>query len=349
VRAEKEGDIVDGLPGEEIVNSKLNFNTKFKEEWIGLTWAPPATKKFSAGLSTFVSSLNKSHGLGLDISALNEENDVGYYTVNRTYKYEEYALLWKLGMAMDLSKIRLGLTVTTPRINLHGSGATLFEDYLVGADTTGDGNNNDAYIFDIQDNLRAQYRSPWAIGFGVGIPFNKGLIHLSAEWYGKIRRYTIMDAEPFIGQSTGDTIRFTLIDELNPVLNYGIGIELNLSEKISVYGSFATDYSAVPAKIARFSELESEANNSVFQADFFHFGGGLSIQTKAVDITVGATYAGASQTFDRPIDFPDEGNDDVYETGEKSELIFSQWRFILGFSFPFADKLKEKVDGEDDD
>ena len=345
VRAEEEGDVVEGLPGEEIFNGKLNFSSKFKEEWIGLTWAPPATKKFSAGLSTFLSTLNRSSTVALDMSALNDENQVGYYTVNRSYNYEVYSLLWKLGIAMDLSKIRLGLTVTTPRVGLRGQGSTLYEDYLIGVDTTGNGVNDDAYIFNIQDNLKAQYRSPWAIGFGIGIPLKKGVIHMSAEWYNKVPAYTIMETSPFIGQSTGESVQFTLVDALDPVINYGIGIELYLSEKVSAYGSFATNYSAVKEEITRFAELKEVANNSVFQADFYQFGGGLAISTKAVEITVGATYSGASQEFDRPINFPDEGDDSVYDSGEQAKLTFSQWRFILGFSFPFADKLKDKVDG----
>jgi hypothetical protein len=349
VRVEREGDIVDGLPGAEIFNGKLDFNTKFKEEWIGLTWAPPTSKKVSVGVSTFLSTLKKSSSIFLDMAALNEQNQVGFFTVNRSYNYELYSLLWKVGLAVDLSKIRLGLTVTTPRIGLHNDGSTIYENYLVGVDTTGNGINNDQYIFNIQDKLKTLYKSPWAVGIGVGIPFKKGVIHLSADWYDKVPAYTILEASPFTAQSTGETVRFNLVDDLDPVINYGIGIELDLSEKISAYGSFATDNSAVKKDISRFAELEEQANNSVFQADFYKFGGGVAIKTKAVEITVGATNSGASQEFNRPINFPDEDEDDVFESGNTSKLVFNEWRFILGFSFPFAEKLKEKLEGESEE
>jgi hypothetical protein len=113
------------------------------------------------------------------MSALNEENKRGYYTVNRSYNYELYSLLWKLAIAMNLSKIRLGLTVITPRIGLRGIRSTRYEDYLIGVDTTGNGTNDDAYIFNIQNNLAAQYRFLWALC--VGIPIKNGVIHLSYE------------------------------------------------------------------------------------------------------------------------------------------------------------------------
>jgi hypothetical protein len=342
-RIEREGDVVQSLPGKEIFNGKLDIGTNFKEEWIGMTWAPPTDKKFNIGLSTFISTLNKRANIGIDMNALNEFNQSGYSSSNRRYSYESYGLLWKLGFAAELPKLRLGITVTTPRINAYGKGSTLFENYLVGIDTTGDGTNDDVYIFNIQDNLKVKYKSPWAIGVGAGIPFKNVVVHLSAEWYNKIPSYEIMKIDPFIGQSTGDTISFQLIEDLHSIINFGVGIEWNFSEKVSAYGSMATDFSALPDDINRFSDFEETTNNSMFNADFFQFGGGISIHTKAVEITIGTTYTGADSSFESKMVFPDGDNTDPFVD---SKLIFSQWRFILGFSFPFADKLAKNLEGE---
>ncbi len=346
-RIEREGDLIDGLPGkQDIFNGKINVNADFKEEWIGLTWAPPSSSKFGIGLSSFISTLSKSNSISVDMNALNEFNQAGYYSMNRQYSYDSYGLLWKLGMALNLEKIRFGLTITTPRINVYGKGSTLFEDYLVGVDTTGDGNNDDGYIFNTQKNLDMKYKSPWAIGLGMGIPFTNGVIHLSAEWYNHISKYTIMEIEPFVGQSTGNTERFTLNERLESVLNYGIGMEWRFSEKISAYGSFATDYSAVPQEIDRITHSKEKSDNSIFQADFFHFGGGVSIDTKAIEITAGAIYEGGSNSFENRINFPDEGENDDVEGTLDAKLTFTSWRFILGFSFPFADKMAKNLQGE---
>jgi hypothetical protein len=80
-------------------------------------------------------------------------------------------------------------------------------------DSSGDGSIDDGFIFNIQNDLNAKYRYPWAIGLGIGIHFKKALLHLSAEWFDKVPRYEIMKTDPFIGQSTGDTLRFSLVDE----------------------------------------------------------------------------------------------------------------------------------------
>ncbi len=350
VRVEKEGDVVDVLPGQEVFNGKLNYSSKYNEEWIGMTWAPPLRKGIGLGVSGFLSNLDKSTSISVDMNALNEEGKAAYSSANRGYNYMAYSLLWKLGLALDFSAVRVGLTVTTPGIKLYSDGSAIFEDYLVGVDTTGDGILDDAYIFNNQDNLKIKKKSPWAIGLGLGIPFSKGTIHLSAEWYSKIGEYTILNIDPFVGQSTQDTIRFALKDKLNGVINYGAGIEWDFSEKVTAFASFATNYSAVPSEVDRFFEFKETTNNSAFQADFYQFGGGISINTKAVEITAGATYNSGQQTINRAIDFP--GEEESTNTGgaDTSTISYSQWRFILGFSFPFAEKftLGKKKEGESD-
>ena len=339
-RVEKEGEITDGLPGEELFHGKLRYVNDFKDEWIGLTWNPPATESFSAGLSTFVSGLKKTSSIALDMHALNEDNRAGYYAQNRTYIYESWAVLWKLGLAWDLATVRLGLTLTTPRINVRGDASTMFEDYLIGVDTTGDGMANDVFKYNAQDIPVVKHKSPWAIGFGFGIPFKQGVVHLSGEWYSNVPEYSIFEIEPFSGQSTGETVNFKLNDSLEPVINFGIGIELDFSEKISAYASVASDYSPVSNDINRFYDLEGVARNSVFQIDYYQLGGGLAVNTKVLEITAGATFKGSSQEFQHTINFPPN------EENSTSKLIYRKWRFLLGFSIPFANRFMDKVDAE---
>lgn len=342
VRVEEEDAEFKYIPEKVLFNGKLNINTDYREEWFGLTWSPPITEKFSVGLSNFVTTVNRSATTALDMKTLDENKKVASLSTNRQYGYETFGLLWKLGFSWDLSPVHLGLTVTTPKVNLRGTGSTVYEQYLIGVDTTGNGINDDIYIFNAQKDLNATYYSPWAIGFGLGIHFKKVIIHLSAEWYDKVPKYTILETDPFFAQISGEPLKFTLVDELNSVLNYGLGLEMNLNEKISIYASIATDYSGVTSDITRFAELEDEASNSVFQADFLKFGGGFMLNTSWAEVTLGATYTGASQELKRPIDF--SGDQPVFDSDVPTTLTFNRWRFILGFSFPFADKLQKDLE-----
>jgi hypothetical protein len=132
---------------------------------------------------------------------------------------------------------------------------------------------------------------------------------------------------------------------LKDVVNFGVGIEWSFSEKISAYASLASDYSAVPEDASRFSSEANKVRNSQFQADFIQYGGGIAIETKAVEITVGATHRGATEGFESRLAFSDASGtspEDIVET----DLSFNRWRFILGFSFPFADKIVKDMGGK---
>jgi len=344
IRVEREGDNIATIPGDELYNGKLRFDSRFKEEWIGLSWSPPISEKVGIGLSNFVSTLNKSSLVGINMFTLDENNKVASFIKNRSYSYDSYGLLWKLGMAVSLSKVNLGLTITTPRINIINSGSVQFEEYLINIDTTGNGETNDAYLYNIQNDLKSTYHSPWAVGLGAGFHFNKVILHFSTEWYSKVSKYSILQTEPFVGQSIGDTVSFQLTDELNSVINFGVGMEFILSEKLTAYASYATDFSAAISDITGFSEYENEAFNTASQANFSQFGGGVSIDTKNLGITVGVIYRGASQEIKPPANFPEEADKPVFESDETSTLKTGKWSFILGFTFPSFDQLLEKGD-----
>jgi len=141
--------------------------------------------------------------------------------------------------------------------------------------------------------------------------------------------------EPFIGQSSGEVISNSLVEELNSVVNFGLGLEYNFKGELSVYLSFATDFSAVPEDINRFLSLETETNNSTFQADIYHYGGGVVFNFKRMEFTVGTTLAHSKQEITRIIEVPtDDGGSKNVEN--ISTMKLNQMRFILGFSLPFA-------------
>lgn len=336
-QVEEDGRIVEDIPGEVYFSGKLGLKRKFREEWIGLTWSPPVTKNFGIGLSNFVSIVNKSNELSLDMNTLDEQNMVTSLEIGSSYRYNSIGLIWKLGLAWELSKVRIGMTITTPRLNITGNGSTNYEEYLTGIDTTGNGINDDVFIVDFQRNLKSKYRTPWAVGLGIGIPLKRGIIHVSAEWFNQVSRYVILESEPFIGQSSQEVLQFAVVDELNPVLNYGIGLEMYLNEKVSFYASIATDNSAVPSEVSYFASNEEEVNNSIFKRDFVKLGGGIMLATKWADVTLGATFAEASQDIDRPISF--NGDDPIFDSEDQATIKYSKWQFIVGFSIPFADRF----------
>lgn len=334
VSAQKEGDLIDQTPGEELVRTDENFKIGFREEWLGLSWSYAFSEKFGIGISNFFSYINKGSLTELDINSLDENNRLASLQLNRSLRYRSAGVLWKLGSTLDLGGITMGLTVTTPRVKFSGQGSASIGDYLVNVDQTGNGEPDDVFISYAEQGMKVKYRTPWAIGFGVGIPFKKGVFHLSTEWYDKVPRYTLMETNPFVGQSTGETSTFALVDELNQVWNVGVGLEWQLKSNLGIYLSYATDFSGVTSDITRLSEFQSEAANSVFQSDFYKIGGGFLLKAKKLELTLGIIYTRGDQDIARLNNFP--GEDPILDNGDTSNIGFDQWRMILGFSIPYG-------------
>jgi hypothetical protein len=343
LREEREADLIEGSPGVELFDGKVVWRTDFKEEWFGVSWSYPLTEKVSVGASGFYADRSKKVSSDLRLTALGQNNSVAQFILNRSLGYSASGLLAKLGFAAELDRVSLGVTVTTPKWNVAGKGHLLYEGILTGFDQDGDGVEDDVFETSIQGGIPAKHRWPWSIGAGAGIALEKDLLHLSAEWVGPVSRYTIMRAEDFVGQTTGDTIRQVLVEDLNSVLNFGVGYEHFFSDRFSLHASIATDYSAVRGDVKRFSELSSEISNSTFQEDFFHYGGGASLKFNAVEFTLGATYTSAGQRIDRPLDFPDEQGDRIFNDEATSKVRAKRVRFLFGFELFFLDTLKSNA------
>lgn len=326
------------------ISAKVRFNNGYNEEWYGFTWSYNLNKVLSIGVTTFATQTRNTKSLDVQLQGLRNDSLVSMVTLNRKMSYERYGLLWKAGFAAQFEKINLGLTVTTPTINIYGNGSSIYENFASSIDSLDGDPITDIYMENDQNNLHSQPKSPWAMGFGISFKFPKSTIHLSSEWFSSIAKYTVMEAEPEIGQYPKDTIKFYLVDDLKSVFNIGLGLEHRFSEKIETFLSGATDFSSMSKDVTYIYQFrESELSKSTFNGNIFHFGGGIALNLKWAELTLGATYATAKRTVPVPLDL--SGNN-IINPEENTDLYYNRWRFIVGFSFPFANKLSEKIKSE---
>ena len=335
------GDYVDAFPGNELFSGEVTLNKTVNDEWMGGSWAHSLSDQLSVGVSGFYSVNEESTSAILRLQAFSATNETGMYYNRRGYGFRTNSLIGKVGVGWTGELATFGLTVTTPKLVARGEGRTSYETFLAGIDTTsgGDGIDDDIYIIDNQEGLDAKEKTPWSIGFGTGIKLGKSTLHLSAEWFDAVPEYTVLESAPFIAQSSGDTVQLSVKERLNSVFNYGFGFEYYVSESVQFFGSIATDFSAVGDDITPFSEFDEVTSNSTYVADVMHFGFGTAITTKFADITVGATYAKSDYSVKRNISV----NPGAGDPSGDGRIVNSRWRFLVGFSFPFAEDLKDKV------
>ncbi|MCT4643459.1 MAG: hypothetical protein N4A74_00625 [Carboxylicivirga sp.] len=331
------GNALPSIPGDEYFSGDMRVEKAFNEEWFGASWSYAPNSKFSFGVSNFLTVRKQNAVDQLFLQAYTEAEDVEVFNRNNSYNYSHLGLLWKLGFSYSQPSFSCGLTITTPTVSLSGDGAFGYDRIY-----TGINDENPIYERDNQSGLKMKYKTPFAIGGGAGYKFKRGSIHVSAEYFGAIKEYTLMQNEPFKGQSTDIEYQSSLIDELNSVLNFGIGYNFVFSEQVYGYVSYSTDFSAAVGSNNNDEAFNTRTYASTFNSDINHFGGGVVLKLKRLDLTLGASLATTKYSLDRPLGFPTVDGASLFNETAKTDIRWNRWRFIVGISIPFLNDFAKK-------
>lgn len=344
-RDEYLSDVLPNIPGDELFEGDINVENITKDHWFGGSWAYQAKSNLSFGLSLFGSRTELAKGNSLQLTALDTDNEVSSYQYNRNYSVKTYGFLAKFGMAYKRDKLDFGLTMTTPRVNLLGSADYGYNLYFAPTSASPKG---DIYANSYQSDLDVTLKSPLSIGAGASYHFGKKkILHFSMEYFKKVHNYSIFEAEPHTMQSQPDSlVSFSLQDGLKSIMNMGVGAEWYISEKVSGYASFSTDFNAAPNDAVSFVAQREVASNLTFDANFFHLAGGVLLKFKGADFTLGATHTSGTTDFMKPTAFPDI-NDNTAPAGDQGSMLWNRWQFIVSVSVPFlkdyVKKMEEKI------
>jgi len=290
-----------------------------EEDWGGLTFSRPLSPSLGLGVTWYGVYRGQRTRRELSLAAVAPSGgSLSAYGVTDA-EFTHYAMLLKLGLAWQSPKWNAGLSITTPSLGLFGSGKTAYTISIAGVDANRDG-RPDAPILvtDEQEDLESDYHSPWAVGVGASRHFGRTRVYASAEWYGSVDRFEVLELAP------GSPGAARLGEELRSVLNGGLGFEQALSDDVSVYGAFHTDFSAA---VGTASE-----NVSVSDWDLYHWSGGLSFRFRDNRFTLGASWARGSRS--RPVDSPIPPQDlPSLGLDRNVEIRYSKITILLGFVF----------------
>jgi len=307
------------LPG---LDGRILAATDLREEWYGITWAKPLRDKLGVGVSTFVAYRTQKNDNELLLQDWDDSAGLSQYQRIFELNYNNYRLLWKLGTGFNVAKWDVGINVTTPSINLLGRGK-----YGINGSWTGVPINADSagLVSDFQEDMKTTYKSSWGVGAGASYDIKKWTLHFSVEWYDAVGRYDVMEPDPFIAQSTGDTLQVPIQQALTSVTNFGLGLEWARNERFHGYGSFRTDFSADP---------QDGPNVSTAPYDLYHVTMGALFFVKRSEFTGGIEYAWGSAETDGL--HQNSGADDNLPNPDRSGTIkYTKFQFIIGFSIDF--------------
>jgi hypothetical protein len=349
--SKEEGDFYPDIPGQEIYLGSWETVSKLDEKWVGITWAGPMSPRVSLGLSTFMTYRGRTRRVETNDRVLTGGGDASVVSRLREYRFSSYGLVWKGGVAVERNGFHVGLTVTTPEITPLGSGSVRYEDLFVRPETPGAGSPADVAVLFHEKGLKTRTHSPFSLGAGVSWMIPRGEIHLGGEWYSGVSRYRVLGADSIPGPISGEAYAYEVVDELKPVFNIGLGVEWQVSQALSAYGSLIRDASAASGDLPSPFSFESQVGSSILNGDGFHAGGGLSLESRWVDLTAGATYGEVRGKMEGPSGAAATATGLGIPELTEIRTLRRRWRFLLGFSIPLVretstqGRIQETPDG----
>lgn len=321
-------------PGQELFAGDYFLDQYLNENWAGLTWSRALTDYLGLGVSNFVAFRSQKFRSDIHTQAFAEDKTAAQSTNTRQATYYNFRLLWKLGLAADLDPLKLGLAVTTPSINIFGRGSSHLSTTITGMNIQNYA-GSDFVEFDDQVNLPSTYKSPLSVAIGGSFRMNKTTVHVSLEWFDHIHEYKVLPTTSFTSQATGEKRRNAIIQDLNSVTNFGIGMQQVRSDHFEVYASFVSDFSAVSPT--------SNHNTSIITWNFYHVMAGALFRLWRSEVTAGIGYSFGHDQVQQNVDF-DSAHEDNLLIGELSEETgrYSNLTLLVGFSI-FPKELFEKT------
>ncbi len=322
-----DGKIAEEIEGLADSSSQFVLDNTTSDEWFGLTWGMKLRDNFSIGVSSFVSVYNYRGKYDLRLGVVNEDDEVSLYNNTVNFGQTSYGMFWKVGLAWKLKNFDFGLNLDLPYLEVVKSGKFNYTEILaanVGSD-----------IFDYVEpsSVEANRKEPIAVSIGAGIPWKRNTIHLKADWHGAVSEYDRLVIPPF-DTGNGETDEFIFKEELKSVINFGVGADFYLSERVDLFASFSTDFSPLVTSATIFDFVNDSDSDINLIADYMHYGLGIDLKFTKAQVTIGSTYSVASGDFERPIDFPDPEDGEFPDNDELSQFEVTRWRFIVGLEFP---------------
>ena len=301
-----------------------NTNT---DEWFGLAWGTKIRDNFSIGVSTFVSVYNYKGKYDLRLGVANENDEISLYNNTVNFGQTSYGMFWKVGLAWKLKSFDFGLNIDLPYLEVIKSGKFNYTEVLAANE------GEDIFEYAEADDLESNRKEPIGISIGAGIPWKKNTIHLKADWHGAVSEYDRL-VIPSFDTGQGETDEFSFKEERKSVINFGVGADFYLSERVNLFASFSTDFTPLVSSATIFDFVGQEDSDIDLIADYMHYGLGIDLKFTKAQITIGSTYSVASGDFERPIDFPDPEDGEFPDNDELSQFKATRWRFIVGLEFP---------------
>lgn len=333
-------DIIDNSESEglEELVAEAGITTKTSELVFALGLGRKLNENWSFGLSNLFTV--RSHSYQRNFSTYAFMNDEARTLVganqNQNVEYYNVRYVAKIGTVYKSGDWSIGLTATSPSLNLFGNG-TLASNIAVRNLKLIDDNRISGVATDRQAELKSKFKSPFSIALGTNFEKENSSAGIAIQYYAGIDIYNIMEPEP------GSFVRpIELAPELQSdlflrnragaksVLNIAIGYEYKLNESISILFSGRNDMSYFDSELNEGTGIKT----TVSTWDIYHISGGVNIEQNNSNLSLGLLFSsGRNGKYRQAGNINPNDLDFVEGTTTITSAKFTSIGLLVGYTF----------------
>jgi hypothetical protein len=363
---DKQIDILKQLPGNERYFTNFKYRNQFSEYWIGGGASLKMKSGFSVGIAMFglIKSLHYTYLTEMNANPLSDTvydggNAIPFYTAStgsyEYVKFNDYRLIWKIGLAYSFDRINIGVNITTPSVHafsgVMGVSKGFEQSHISNPD--GSGFFPDYFVADEQTNndLMVNHRDPLSIALGIEYSTLSGKQHFYAttEHFFGMDPYKVITATvnqniaiPSVYQEITPKDWLSIVSGARPVTNLALGYKWQFSDRLMLLTGIKTDYSY---KIDyNFRELEDYNRLASFDLNVFHFSGGVLSEIRGHNFYAGIQYSNGRKpdmnnliNLTDPVEYNEsEGGALQGDRSNNAKYVYNGLSLFLGITLNFG-------------
>ena len=338
-------DILPNLPGEEIYIGTYDYYNRQREDWAGVGMGHKIGKYFGIGFSYFftVRSQDLSRSYNANVVEYFDQIDISSSLASSSFRedfeFRNLGMLWKIGLSFEKEKLKLGLNITTPRVNVGLNSGSLRRDLITRIPPL---TNVTPIQSTNQDKVGTVHKLPLQIDLGAEYVTGKTSLSARLGYSNKIAPYSLLKVQPPANEiqeilRPEDENFNTMLDANKALLNIGLGFIHIIKEGWAILGGYSTDFNY-------FDDTQlSRQNNyvpSISYWDIHHISGGFTHYGEKFYLSLGLNYSLGRSDGIQEINLtePTLENDLFGVRNNSAYAKYDQFNLNVGFTYLFQKK-----------
>ena len=339
---EQEGNYLMPEEDTDVFQGQYRYDNKVRESWAYGSFAYRLSDAIAVGLATNLyvrgqDYLRSYSATAFPLEELDEVQRFSRLTSNyeeQKFNYRVMGFIFKPSVSMDFNELKLGMTVSTPALNLR-----LLNNFTNKSQLSflPDLDNQIIKKSDTHVDYKGVYKTPWSVSLGAEYEMGKFKVAISGEWFSEIDKYEMITKGPNsidLEYPTGDDEKYAIpVMAHKSITNVGISVYYEIEEWISYIGSFRTNFNY-------FDEDSLDRNQdfvpNLTYYDVDHLTSGIKLSSKRVKLTAGLDYGYGSSSGDSQFVSMTSATQENILKGDienNTSTRYQSFGFTIGFNF----------------